>query len=254
MPRQRLSVRSQAIARAQRRLEAESYPRLHMCLIAALTGAFGLLASFVLLRQGVEGMALRYPMALVLAYAMFLFLIWLWLRTKAEDYVDLGDLSDVPAPGSPGGVDEPMRSGGGAFGGGSASGSFDAPGAVAAETSSSAAKDGDAIGAVAEADELAMPLLALALAAGLALASLYVIYIAPVLLAEAVVDGALSFGLYRCICGRDAEHWLATAVRRSVMPFIATGVFLAVAGATMSAYVPGARSIGDVVRGVASFG
>lgn len=236
---------------AQRRLENESYPRLHMTLIAAVTGAFGLLSSFLLLHQGVESMALRYPLALTCAYAMFLFLIWLWLRTNAEDYLDLPDLSGSPSSTGGGNSGVSVQSGGGGdFGGGGASGSFDGPSSLASDTSSPAASVGESIGSVADADELAIPLVVIAFAVGLALASLYVIYIAPALLAEVLVDGALSYALYRYVCGKDPEHWLATAVRRTVVPFIATAVFLAVVGASMSAYAPNAHSLGEVVRGV----
>jgi len=59
-----------------------------MTLIVALTGGFGLLASFVMLKAGLESMAIRYPLALSVAYLFFLVLIWLWLRTKAEVYLD----------------------------------------------------------------------------------------------------------------------------------------------------------------------
>jgi hypothetical protein len=53
LPRHRIFVRSHAVLRAQRALEKTSYPRLQMTLIAALTGAFALLSSFVLLHQGI---------------------------------------------------------------------------------------------------------------------------------------------------------------------------------------------------------
>ncbi|TCO96867.1 hypothetical protein EV684_1284 [Rubrivivax gelatinosus] len=46
-----------------------------MALLVALTGGFGLLASFTLLRLGLDSMALRYPLALAFAYLFFLFLI-----------------------------------------------------------------------------------------------------------------------------------------------------------------------------------
>lgn len=242
--RPRLFVRSQVVGRVQRRLERESCPRLQMTLIAALTGASGLLASFLLLHQGVESMALRYPLALALAYGMFLFLIWLWLRTNAEDYAELPDLPHMNLPGDSGA--ELLRSGGGGdFGGGGASASFDAP---ASGASDSASGLGDSVGSLADADEAAIPLLAVALALGLALASFYVIYIAPALLAEVLVDGALSYALSRHLRGEDPSHWLATAVRRTALPFLATAVFLAIMGAAMAAWTPGSHSIGDVVR------
>jgi hypothetical protein len=227
-----------------------------MTLIAALTGAFGLLSSFVMLRQGLDSMAMRYPLAVVLAYAMFLFLIWLWLRTHRDDYTDVPDLSPSSGSGSgscsssAGDAGVPIRSGGGGdFGGGGASARFDGGGggSPVADRPGLGSELGDAAGAMADADELAIPLLAIALAVGLAFASLYVIYIAPTLLAEVLVDGALSYVLYRHVRGDDPAHWLATAVRRTALPFLATAIFLALAGAGLSVYAPGARSIGEVV-------
>jgi hypothetical protein len=79
-------------------------------------------------------------------------------------------------------------------------------------------------------------------------ASLYVIYIAPLLFAEVLVDGAISYALYRHLRGEDPHHWLVTAIRRSLLPFVATAVFMGIAGAGMGAYAPGALSIGEVVR------
>ena len=63
-------------------LRSKSFPRLQMLLLVALTGAFGLLASFSMLRLGLDSMALRYPLALAAAYGFFLVLIWLWLRPE----------------------------------------------------------------------------------------------------------------------------------------------------------------------------
>jgi hypothetical protein len=233
-----------------------------MTLIAALTGAFGLLSSFVMLRQGLDSMAMRYPLAVVLAYAMFLFLIWLWLRTNRDDYTDVPDLSPSSGSesgsvsGSDGGGESiaPIRSGGGGdFGGGGASARFDTSGGSSVSGDLDLGSDlGDAAGSIADADELAIPLLAIGLAVGLAFASLYVIYIAPALLAEVLVDGALSYALYRYVRGDDPGHWLASAVRRTFVPFIATAIFLGLAGAGMSAYAPGSRSVGEVVRGGSS--
>ena len=246
-PRKLHFTRSHAVLRAQRRLEDESFPRFQMTLIVALTGATGLLASFLLLRAGVDSMVVRYPLALAFAYLVFLFLLWLWLRTKSEDYLDVPDLSNLPGPGS-GDVSSPFRGGGGESGGGGASGSFDGPGDLNTGLSTPSSPIGDAGGSIVDADELAIPIVAVALAVGLALASLYVIYIAPILFAEVLVDGALSYALYRHLRGKDAPHWLSTAFRRTALPFGATAIFLAVVAAAMSAYAPGARSVGEVVR------
>ncbi|WP_428415704.1 hypothetical protein [Methylibium sp.] len=255
-------TRSLVVLRLQRELEEGSWPRLQMSLIVALTGAAGLLFSFLLLRAGVDGMALRYPLALAGAYMVFLFLLWLWLRTQASDYGDVPDpMGLFPGQGGGGGsceVPVPMQAGGGGdFGGGGASASFDGPGSgwagggASPPSSSSSSSIGDAVGSF-DADELAIPLIAVALAVGLALASLYVVYVAPVLFAELLLDGALSYTLYRRLrAGDDSPHWFTTALRRTALPFALTGVFLAVVGLALSAYAPGARSLGEALHPVA---
>lgn len=239
--------RSLAILRIQRKLEDESFPRIQMALIVALTGAFGLVASFALLRAGIDGMALRYPLALVGAYLFFLFLLWLWLRTKLDEYVDLPDISGLVPDRSAGDATLPFQTGGGGdFGGGGASASFDAPTSLEATGAGSESSIAEAAGAV-DLDELAIPIVAIALAVGLALASLYVIYVAPILFAELLVDGAISYVLYRRLRSADTGHWLETALRRTALPFGLTAIFLALVGAAMSAYAPGTRSVGEVL-------
>ena len=242
-------TRSHAILHLKRRLEQDGFPRIQMSLIVGLTGAAGLLFSFILLELGVTSMALRYPLALLMAYGVFLVMLWLWLRTKADYYVDIPDLSGLVPSGSGGsGQCVPsFESSGGNFGGGGASGSFDGP-ASFAPVESDASPLSEAASAVGDgADELAIPLLVVAFALGLALASFYVVYVAPMLFAELLVDGALSYALYRRIKAADSQHWLESAVRRTALPFMLTGVFVAATGAAMAAYAPGAHSIGQVM-------
>ena len=227
----------------------DSFPRLQMALLVALTGGFGLLASFTMLQMGVDSMAVRYPLALACAYPFFLLLIWLWLRTNADDYVDVPDITDlIPRSGRPTGVPE-FRSGGGDFGGGGASGTFEGPlnalDGAAAEPLKSVS---DSVGSVADADEFAIPLVVIVLAIGIAFASLYIVYIAPVLFAEVLVDGALSYALLRRLRGQAPGHWLSSTVRKTVVPFAVTAAFVGAAGAAMAAYAPGATSLGEVMK------
>lgn len=259
MPHRARSTRTLALQQLRRRLEDDSWPRLQMALMVALTGTFGLVCSFVLLKAGVGSMALRYPLALIGAYLFFLALLWLWLRTKAEDYADGADLVELvpmpmPRPGMPAVT---VNAGGGDFAGGGASGSFEAFDATpvpadASPFSSLGDVAGDVVGSASDADELALPLVAVvllaAVALGLAVASFYMVYLAPALLAELLLDGALSYTLYRRLRTADRQHWLATALRRTVLPFILTGLFLFGIGAALSAYAPGARSIGEVMQ------
>jgi uncharacterized PurR-regulated membrane protein YhhQ (DUF165 family) len=79
-------------------------------------------------------------------------------------------------------------------------------------------------------------------------ASVYVVPIAPLLFAEVLVDGALSYALFhRLRRKQEQRHWLRSALRRTLLPFLATAVFLAAAGAAMQIHAPGARSIGQVM-------
>ncbi|MEY2687655.1 MAG: hypothetical protein RL375_1853 [Pseudomonadota bacterium] len=224
-----------------------------MGLIVMLTGGFGWLASFLLLQAGMDGMAWRYPVALGLAYLFFLFLLWLWLRGQAGDAADMVDLAtSLPMP-QQGHLPSPRfaSGGGGDFGGGGATGSFAEAGEVNGMALDSARTMGDVgklASSVSDSDEWAIPLVAICLVAGLAVASFYVIYLAPSLFAELLFDGALSYTLYRRLRGRDGGYWLGTAVRRTALPFALTAVFLCAMGATLTAYAPGARSLFEVVH------
>lgn len=244
------TTRAQAVARVRQQLVQQGFPRLQMAWIVVLTGGFGLLTSFCLLQAGLGSMTLRYPLALCVAYLFFLGLIWLWLRTQADDWLNALQLPDA-GPGctgaaGPGGV---QSGGGGDFAGAGASGAFDSPAAATLDNAAGSPIKalGDAASSGPDLDELAIPLAAIGLALGLALASVYVVYIAPVLLAEVLVDGALAYALLRRLKGQDPQHWLASTWRHTWLPFLATALFLAAAGAVLSTVAPGAQSIGQVL-------
>lgn len=260
--------RDDAVVRLRHDLQTHGWPRSQMTLLVALTGGTGLLASFGLLQAGLDSMAWRYPLALLIAYGVFLLLLWLWLRTKAEDWADLPDpgidltnvdLAPTRAPHTP-----PWSSGqGGDFGGGGASASFDAPArahplmqrpplqARSGASDASGPLDGS-VSSLGDADDFAIPLLLIALAAGLALSSLYVVYSAPTLLAELLLDGALSATLYRRLRGIERRHWVSTALRRTALPFALTALLLATVGWGLQSAAPGARSLGETLQQVSA--
>lgn len=256
-------TRGGEIRRLMGKLEGDGFPRLQMFFLVMLTGTAGMAASFTLLHSGVESMPARYPLAVGCAYLVFLFLLWLWLRTKAEDYVD-GSF-DIPLPGgSHDGASishehAPIFSGGGGeYGGGGASGSFQVDDSLPLPSLPEVGiPGGDSVGeAVGEvvggADEGAVPLvialLIAALVAVLLFASLYVVYLAPALFAELLVDGALSASLYRRMRGLQTRHWLESAVRRTLVPFAVTAVSLGAIGYAFEWYAPQAHTLGEVVQ------
>lgn len=265
--------RAHHVERLVERLEEQSFPRLQMSLVVAMTGGSGLLASFLMLKAGVESMVLRYPLALIAAYAVFMLLMWIWLRTSSRDYDDVLveaaghslDVADVIArSASAGRGSVPARGpgfesgGGGDFGGGGASASFEAGGGPAAApvrvsgSSQSWFSGGSSRGSSGDSGslfgDLDVRLLLVILAIGIALASLYVVYIAPVLFAELLFDGVLSYRLYAHLKKEERQHWLETALKKTAWPFIATGVLLVAVAAGMSSYAPGAKSIGEVLE------
>jgi hypothetical protein len=260
-------TRSSLILRYKKQLERDSFPRLQMSLIVATTGGAGLLASFLLLQLGMTSMAVRYPVSLAVAYLAFLFLLWVWLRHKADAFKDMFKGSDTVAEVAidiapdmlsniritPSAVR--FASGqGGNFGGSGASSLYEAPvGQTFAELDGSSASSvgdtlGDALGSVGDADELAIPILVVVFVAGLALASLSIIYSAPALLAELLVDYALTYALYRHLNKVETQYWLRTALTRTVIPFALTAVFLTMVGTALAHYAPGTRSIGEAIH------
>lgn len=244
-------TRSLAVLNYKRQLERDSFPRLQMGFIVALTGGVGLLVSFLLLQSGMGSMALRYPFALAVAYLAFLLFLWAWLRTKEDDFSNIPDFSTAMPNLSGSGHSAPFQSGGGGdFGGGGASGSFDRSHSQSFEAVENGAGNpiGEAFSSVGDADELAIPIIAIVFALGMAVASLYVVYLAPTLFAELLVDGVLSYTLYRHLHKVETHFWLSTAFKRTVFPFMMTAVFLAIVGAAMAHYAPGARSIGEVIH------
>jgi hypothetical protein len=188
-----------------------------MSVILLLTGFIGFLSSFLLLQFGVFKMWLRYPLAILSAYVAFLLLLRLWLAIQRyQDSLDF----DLPINVGSGGTTSPSADfsfgGGGDFSGGGAGGSWSEGGS----SSTSSISDGgssvlDGVSFDIDLEEFGLIILALVALIGGLLASLYVVYIAPVFLAEILVDGLILGGLYKRVRHIERKHWLQTAVRKT---------------------------------------
>jgi hypothetical protein len=218
------------------------WPRLQIMIILGLTGVAAFLTSAVLLRLGVTPMVVRYPIAIAAAYGVFIMLIgfWLWLQREdvdmAEsvvevlDFVDDGRIASTGGGGSVNlaGMNTPTVSSGG---GGGGSG-IDLPG----------------IDIDLDLDDLIWVVLALVvLIAGL-LAIFYIVWIAPVLLTEVLVDGLLAAGLYRRVKGVEGRYWMTTVLKKTAIPAILALVFFSIAGFCVQKIEPEASSIGEAWR------
>lgn len=248
MSRLRFASRADAVANLRAQLERGSWPRVQMILLVLLTAGAGFLASFLLLAMGLDAMGVRYLLACLAAYACFLCLLGAWIRwQRGERDVDPG--VDLPDPGgdapTPGGGWGP---GGGASGGGGASARFDAP---ASSLSSAPAADAGGIDLDLGDGDAAIPVLLALLVLGVLLSSLFVVWTAPALFAELLLDGVLAAGLYRRLHGIDTRHWLETALRKTAWPFVLTAAALTAAGFWLQSLAPQAASIGDVLAHMA---
>lgn len=237
--RSRLFTRESAVERMRARLTREGFPRVQMFILVALTGLAGFGASAAMLGAGLDSMAMRYTLAMAVAYAVFFMLLWLWLRTSAADYIDM-----VPIGSSNPTEDAADIVGhGGTFDGSGASANFD----TGSSRSAFEAVAENPLEAVASADEGAIPLAVILLALGIMLSSLFVVWSAPVLFAEIAVDALLAAGLYRRLRLLEPQHWMRAALRRTILPFVLTTLAVSAAGLGMQAYAPDARSLGDVL-------
>jgi hypothetical protein len=239
-------TRAMAVARIRAHLLREGFPRLQMFILVALTGLAGFGASAAMLVAGLELMAVRYTLAMGAAYLVFLLLLWFWLHASASDYLELvpaDGAGPVEAPDLPAALRDDFAGRGGGFDGGGASGNVEF-GSDGGAVDTIVDKPLEAIG---QAEEGAIPLAVILLALGLALSSLFVVWSAPVLFAEILIDALLAAGLYRRLRGLERRHWMVAAVKRTMIPFVLTTVLVAGAGWGMQANAPEARSIGEVL-------
>lgn len=260
------SVRERATGHLKQLLVRDTFPRVEMALMLSLTGLVGFLASALLLHLGLDTMAIRYAVAVVVAYATFLLLVRGWTARHLygrRSRIDPVDFVDVPTPefqAVP--EDHSDVFGGGSFGGGGAGGSFEAPEVAGSAASSievsSVAGDlvsgtgssvaGDAIGSAA--DEAWPLVLVVAVLAGTVVGTFMALWAAPALLAEILLDAMIVGGMVRQLRRTDRPHWTLGVLGRTWIPAMSLLVLLAGSGWGMQAWVPQAQSIGDFVAAI----
>ncbi len=250
-----MKVRSLKQKLVDEKLRSIFFPRLQMAVVLAVTGAVGFLTSLALLRLGISRLWLRYPLAIIAAYLAFLGLLYLWISfyRKRDDLDLLSDL-DVPIDAGIGtsgsGGDADIFTGGGSFGGGGAGGAWEGGSSAPASFTGGSSLEG--VGVDLDMEELGLVLVGLVLLIGGVVASLYVVYIAPVLLAEILVDALLVGGLYRRVKKLERRHWLETAVRRTWLPAALCATAFGIAGYLFQMVFPEAHTLGEVWRGIFS--
>ncbi len=245
--------RRRLIGRLATHIERTENPRLAVLCALTAGGTLGFLTSAGLLTLGLTTPWIRYALASLGGYGVFLGLLRAWLSWRGND----GD-DDVPldqlVPDSVDGSVSPF-SGGGGFGGGGGSGDFGAAGGsvggsdAIAEAPARAVGGGlEVLGDVDEGIVVVAPLILLGvLVVGLG-ATASVLYNAPVLFAEVLLDGAIATVVYRRLRRRSLDHWATGLLRRTWKPMLAVVTVLVGLGIAIPLLVPGADSIGDLFR------
>lgn len=203
-----------------------------MALIVGVTGAAALLFSFLMLQAGLGSMGIRYPLAVGLAYGVFLLLLRLWLSyatssegpNPGDGLLDVADGLGQLAPDVANAICE----------GGSG-------GVNLAET-------GDALSL----DEFVFVLIAFAAVAAGALICAYIVWTAPGLLAEVMVDGLVMSRVFRRLRLRGQAYWATGVLRRTWLPALLAALFFGIAGFALQRVVPEAQSIGPVIESLLS--
>lgn len=267
--------RSHLVSSLKARIEKDGYPRLQMMLMVLMTGLIGFLSSFILLHSGMQTMWLRYLCAFGIAYIGFIGLLRIWLVTQrdqvvdvAEAVLDLAYCSSRPSSSSGDAIASmnQLSGQGGDFAGAGASASFDQAGnppealidlSEAANTASagsscsgggssgSSSGIGDALSGAGDADELVIPLAVAAFVLALLFSTLYVVYSAPMLLAELSVDFLLATGLYRRLKKIPETAWLGTAIKKTIWPFLITALVISASGWALQNSAPGANTLSE---------
>ena len=241
--------------RARARLEHGSWPRVHAMLIVSLSSAAAFLVSFVLHMSGVPSMALRYGVAALAGYGMFLLLIGGWIRWRssrlvgdaAGNVIDAVDLADLPMPRLPrGGGSGGQIFGGGRSGGGGAMAAFDGPVRSAPVAARGSSGGGGGFSLDFDADDLIWVIVVVAALFAGAIAIGYVVYVAPTLLAEAAVNAAVAGRVYKGMKRHDGSHWTSHVLRHTIVPALVVFLSAVAAGYAMQRIAPEAQSIGGV--------
>jgi len=258
--------RKQAVEQLAANLQREHSPRLTMMVVVLCAAGVGFLASAVMLWMGMRYMPVRYALASLAGYGVFLGLMNRWLghhsRSAVVDgLIDAATPIDLPDGLFRGGSRIAERAADGLFrggrsGGGGASASFDVAGGAPPVNPvplimSPPVERGSTKGLSLDLDlddgVKVLPLLAIvAIIAGL-VACASVIWSAPQMMAELLVDGAVAGAAYQRL-RTSARDWTFDVARRTWLPataIIVTFVLLGIAG---HYFKPGADSIGDFFR------
>ena len=193
-----------------------------MSLVVFVTVGLSLLASKLLLVAGLSHMGRRYLLTCGIAYLVYLALLWVWMKTLGSHRDWMPDSCEIPD-------------------------------LIPDLSSNSISSNGgsDLLEPVAEAasgvDDIVVPLVLGIVIVVIFCSSAWVIYSAPTLFAELIVDAAMVGNLCHRFSPSDRRPWLMSALQHTGVPFCLTALVAWLGGTLLTELFPKAQTIGDVL-------
>ena len=227
--------RAGQVERAHEYLRQAGRPRLAMVGMLMAAGAAGFVASAAMVRVGVGSMAVRYPLAVGVAYAALLGVLWAWLRRQRAAGPVVDDPEGLLLPGLAAGALAKLATG--------PESADDQPKGRWWDSIGDVGNFGD-VGDVG-AGCASLVVLVLVAAACTVIVSAYLVATSPLLLAELMVDGAVLGTIARALGPEPPSHWSRAVLRRTALAALITAVIFGLVGAGIDRAAPGASTLGE---------
>jgi hypothetical protein len=233
----------------KKRITSGFLVRFHMALILPAVIGSGILASKSLLESGMLSLSLRYPLAILCSYCVFLGLVrvWIWyvsVRNSASFNLGNVNLGGIDLSGGTGGA-APVHFGGGDSGGAGASDTWgdagygEAPSMPKLDLGFDLDLGDDGWGII---------LLLAAVVLGIVLAGGYLVYAAPDILPEAAAQVAFASAITR-VKKQDQHHgWMSGVLRSTAIPFFIVMLLAAGLGWKAHNHCPQATKMAHVLN------
>jgi hypothetical protein len=208
------------------------WPRIAMSLILLATGGVGAGASWAMLNLGVDRMWMRYPLAVVIAWGVFLALLRAWMEVERKYFSAEQDVAALLKGHDPKETRERLE-----------------------ERDWSVFDWLDVPTDFGDGEGCAVAIFFFIVGAAILItgwAIISVLMAAPILFAEVFLDAVLVAALYKRMKGLERQSWLSGAVNQTIGPVATTALVLGLTGFFFGIVAPEAKSIGGVLKHVRS--
>ena len=203
------------------------WSRMAMAFILTLTGAAGVAASWGLLKAGLLEMWMRYPLAVLIAWGVFLALVWCWMQIERKYFTADEDMAELLKGRDPKEAMERLKN-----------------------DDFSVLDWFDGVPDFADGEGCAVLTVAV-IVLGLMFftigAIVNVLMGAPILFAEVFVDAVLIGALYKRVKPLHEQWWVIGAAGHTWKPVTLTAALLVVFAMSCSYLAPKAHTAGEVI-------